>query len=134
MNLNRYPDLIPAYEHERLEALRPYQVLGTPGQELFNDFVGIVAKLFDMPIALVSLVRADDVVFIGNSGLADLSSKLRASAMMTVFSITPGYRANLAAISAPERRWAEPDAGSQPSISSRLRRARTAESAVASGC
>ncbi len=69
MALNRYPDLIPSYEHERLEALRPYLVLGTPGQGLFNDFVSVVAKLFDMPIALVSLVRAADVVFVGNQGL-----------------------------------------------------------------
>ena len=40
-------------EHERLEALRPYQVLGTPGQVLFNGFVSVVAKLFDVPIALM---------------------------------------------------------------------------------
>ena len=69
MTDTRYPGLIPSYEHERLVALQPYQVLGTPGQELFNDFVSVVAKLFDMPIALVSMVRADDVVFIGNAGL-----------------------------------------------------------------
>jgi hypothetical protein len=62
MDLTQYPGLIPSFEHQRLAALQPYQVLGTPGQELFNDFVGIVAKLFDTPIALVSLVRADDVV------------------------------------------------------------------------
>ena len=70
MDITQYPGLLPSYEHERLVALQPYQVLGTPGQDVFNDFVGIVAKLFDMPIALVSLVRADDVVFIGNEGLS----------------------------------------------------------------
>ena len=79
-----YPGLIPSYEHERLEALQPYQVLGTPGQELFNDFVSIVAKLFDVPIALVSLVRADNVVFIGNQGLPETTTVAREDSMCSV--------------------------------------------------
>ena len=90
MASTKYPGLIPSYEHERLEALQPYQVLGTPGQELFNDFVGIVAKLFDMPIALVSLVRADDVVFIGNKGLAESSIVDREDSMCSVAILNDG--------------------------------------------
>ena len=84
MALNLYPDLIPSYEHERLEALQPYQVLSTPGQGVFNDFVGVVAKLFDVPIALVSLVRADDVVFIGNEGLPEAAIVPREDSMCSV--------------------------------------------------
>lgn len=84
MNTTKYPGLIPSHEHERLAALLPYQVLGTPGQELFNDFVGMVAKLFDMPIALVSLVRADDVVFIGNEGLPEALVVNREDSMCSV--------------------------------------------------
>jgi hypothetical protein len=84
MDHTQYPGLIPSYEHERLAALQPYQVLGTPGQELFNDFVGIVAKLFDAPIALVSLVRADDVVFIGQEGLPEARFVNREDSMCSV--------------------------------------------------
>ena len=84
MDTTQYPGLIPSYEHERLTALQPYQVLGTPGQEVFNDFVSIVAKLFDMPIALVSLVRATDVVFIGNEGLPDAQVMARQDSMCSV--------------------------------------------------
>ncbi|WP_216725922.1 GAF domain-containing protein [Hymenobacter siberiensis] len=84
MDTNQYPGLVPSYEHERLAALQPYQVLGTPGQEVFNDFVSIVAKLFDMPIALVSLVRADDVVFIGNEGLPEALVVGREDSMCSV--------------------------------------------------
>ena len=79
-----YPDLIPSYEHERLEALQSYQVLGTPGQGVFNDFVSVVAKLFDVPIALVSLVREDDVVFIGNQGLPEAQVVAREDSMCSV--------------------------------------------------
>ncbi|MGY3087618.1 hypothetical protein ACVWYF_000644 [Hymenobacter sp. UYAg731] len=84
MDTTQYPGLIPSHEHERLAALQPYQVLGTPGQEVFNDFVSIVAKLFDMPIALVSLVRADDVVFIGNEGLPEAQVVDRQDSMCSV--------------------------------------------------
>ncbi len=90
MESTQYPDLIPSHEHERLEALQPYQVLGTPGQELFNDFVGIVAKLFDMPIALVSLVRAHDVVFIGNKGLPEAGVVAREDSMCSVAILSDG--------------------------------------------
>ena len=90
MSRARYPDLIPTYEHERLEALRPYQVLGTPGQGLFNDFVGVVAKLFDTPIALVSLVRDTDVVFVGNQGLSEVPVANREDSMCSVAILQDG--------------------------------------------
>ncbi|MBF9237350.1 GAF domain-containing protein [Hymenobacter sp. BT683] len=86
----KYPGLIPSYEHERLVALQPYQVMSTPGQELFNDFVSIVAKLFDMPIALVSLVRAEDVVFIGNKGLPEALVVDREDSMCSVAILNDG--------------------------------------------
>ena len=90
MTAASYPDLIPSYEHERLLALQPYQVLGTPGQELFNDFVSIVAKLLDVPIALISLVRATDVVFIGNAGLPEAQIVDRADSMCSVAILQDG--------------------------------------------
>ncbi|OGX89423.1 hypothetical protein BEN47_07230 [Hymenobacter lapidarius] len=90
MNDSTYSDLIPAYEHERLEALRPYRVLGTPGQGVFNDFVSVVAKLFDVPIALVSLVRESDVVFIGNAGLPEATIVDREDSMCSVAILQDG--------------------------------------------
>lgn len=85
-----YPDLIPSYEHERLEALQPYQVLGTPGQALFNDFVSVVAKLLDAPIALISLVRASDMLFVGNSGLPDATGINREDSMCSIAILNDG--------------------------------------------
>ncbi|HEX8330312.1 MAG TPA: hypothetical protein VF629_22465 [Hymenobacter sp.] len=90
MKTQQYPNLIPSYEHERLEALQPYQVLGTPGQALFNDFVSVVAKLLDVPIALVSLVRAHDVVFVGNAGLPEASVVNREDSMCSVAILQDG--------------------------------------------
>ncbi|OGX81236.1 GAF domain-containing protein [Hymenobacter glacialis] len=90
MTESSYSDLIPTYEHERLEALRPYRVLGTPGQGVFNDFVSVVAKLFDVPIALVSLVRESDVVFIGNAGLPEATIVNREDSMCSVAILQEG--------------------------------------------
>ena len=56
------------------------------------------------------------------------------SASVTERATAPSYRRKRAAISSPERRNAIPLGGSQPSIASRSRRARTAASAAASLC
>ena len=90
MNRSHYPGLIPSFEHERLEALQPYQVLATPGQGVFNDFVGVVAKLFDVPIALVSLVRESDVVFVGNAGLQEVPVTDRENSLCSVAILQDG--------------------------------------------
>ncbi len=69
----------------------------------------------------------------GNRGATRLRSKADSAASSAAPRTTQGYRANRAAISAPDRRCAVPAGGSQPSISSRVRRARIAAVAAANG-
>lgn len=85
-----HPTLTPSFEHQRLQALQPYQVLGTPGQGVFNDLVGVVARLFNVPIALVSLVRAADVVFVGNKGLPEADIARREDSLCSVAILQDG--------------------------------------------
>lgn len=59
--------LLPFNETQRLAALQAYQVSGDA--PFFDEFVRLTGKLFQVPIALVSLVEADTVWFRGNSGL-----------------------------------------------------------------
>jgi PAS domain S-box-containing protein len=47
---------LPANEAERLEALRRYEILDTPPEVAFDRITTLAARLFDVPIALVSLV------------------------------------------------------------------------------
>jgi signal transduction histidine kinase len=47
---------IPANEVERLAALYRYRILDTPPEAAFDRITTLAARLFDMPIALVSLV------------------------------------------------------------------------------
>jgi hypothetical protein len=59
--------LLPLNEAERLAALRPYQVRGTA--PFFEEFIRVTAKLFGVPIAVISLVEADTVWFKAQTGL-----------------------------------------------------------------
>ncbi|SHK19325.1 GAF domain-containing protein [Hymenobacter psychrotolerans] len=79
-----FPGLIPDDEDLRLDALRPYRVLFQPNQPLFNEFVSILAKLFAVPIALVSLVGADEVIFAGNVGLPGMGQTARSNSLCSV--------------------------------------------------
>ncbi|NJL38796.1 MAG: PAS domain-containing protein [Leptolyngbyaceae cyanobacterium SM1_4_3] len=47
---------IPANEAERLAALHRYQILDTPPETAFDRLTSLAARLFDAPIALVSLL------------------------------------------------------------------------------
>ena len=47
---------LPANEVERLEALRRYKILDTPTEVGFDRITSLAARLFDVPIALVSLL------------------------------------------------------------------------------
>ncbi|MBD2092010.1 PAS domain S-box protein [Microcoleus sp. FACHB-1515] len=47
---------IPANETKRLAALHRYKILDTPPEAAFDRITGLAARLFNMPIALISLV------------------------------------------------------------------------------
>ncbi|MDU0369658.1 GAF domain-containing protein [Hymenobacter endophyticus] len=65
-----FTSLIPEDDAQRLQALAPYQVLGSVPDAVFDELVRLTAKLFSVPIALVSLVEQDTVWFKANFGLA----------------------------------------------------------------
>lgn len=46
-------------EAERLQALRRYQILDTPPEEVFDRITRLAAGYFDVPIALISFVEAE---------------------------------------------------------------------------
>ncbi len=50
--------VLPANEAARLAALRRYDILDTPPESAFDRITSLAARLFDVPIALVSLVDA----------------------------------------------------------------------------
>ena len=53
--------IIPDNEAERLQKLREYDILDTPEEGAVNHIAAMATHMFDVPIALVSLVDADRV-------------------------------------------------------------------------
>jgi len=47
---------IPLDEKERLNTLLGLNILNTPAEERFDRYARIAASMFDMPVALVSLI------------------------------------------------------------------------------
>jgi two-component sensor histidine kinase len=73
-------------ETDRLAALRRYEILDTPPDGSFDHVAAIAARLFDVPIAIVSLVDEDRIWFKAHHGLdveqIDRSPGLCASAIL----------------------------------------------------
>ncbi len=61
--------IIPANELERLAAVRRYDVLDTPPDGAFERVTALAARLFDVPIAIVSIVDQDRIWFKSHHGL-----------------------------------------------------------------
>ena len=59
----------PVDEHVRLSALESTRLLDTDAEERFDRYTRLVRKLFDVPIALVSLVDRDRQWFKSRQGL-----------------------------------------------------------------
>ncbi len=60
---------IPKDEANRLKALERYRVMDTPSEDAFDGLTTLVARILDVPIALVSLVDANRQWFKSRYGL-----------------------------------------------------------------
>jgi len=50
---------LPPNEAQRLEELRHYELLDTPPEKAFDDITALAARIFDVPIAAVTLIDAE---------------------------------------------------------------------------
>jgi len=73
--------LLPPNEAERLQTLRQYDILHSLHEPVFNELVGLAARIFNLPIALIALVDADEVEYKATEGLPGLRSQPRAEAL-----------------------------------------------------
>jgi diguanylate cyclase (GGDEF)-like protein/PAS domain S-box-containing protein len=60
-----------AADGRRYEVLRRLELLDTPEQEVFERITRVVARLLDVPVALISLVDLDRQFFLSQVGLAE---------------------------------------------------------------
>ena len=66
----------PEQEAQRLQALKPYKMLTNLHREVFEQIARLTARLFAAPMAQVSLVDADEVLYPGNVGDPKLADRL----------------------------------------------------------
>jgi GAF domain-containing protein len=60
---------VPSQEVARLAALKRYDILDTPPDGSLNRLAALAAKLFNMPIAIISMVDEDRIWFKSRHGL-----------------------------------------------------------------
>ena len=56
-------------EIQRIEELRRYEILDTPPDGYFDDITSLASKIFNVPIAIVSLVDTDRIWFKSTCGI-----------------------------------------------------------------
>lgn len=78
-------------EAQRLRALAPYKALEHVQNDVFEHIAALTARLFATPMAQVSLVDADEVVYPGNVGAPKLADRLaRKDSICAVAVYQPG--------------------------------------------
>jgi GAF domain-containing protein len=60
---------MPYNEEARIDALRRYDILDTPPDGSFDRLAALAARMFNMPIAIISLVDKDRIWFKSHHGL-----------------------------------------------------------------
>jgi GAF domain-containing protein len=77
----------PANEEKRMEALKRYDILDTPPDGSFDRITKLASTIFDVPIAIISLVDTDRIWFKSVHGLSvkqiDREPGLCASAILS---------------------------------------------------
>ncbi|MBW3127457.1 GAF domain-containing protein [Hymenobacter profundi] len=74
--------LIPDNDAMRLRVLHQYQIVNTTPEKIFDDYVALTARLFNLPISLISLVDEERVWFKASVGApAGITSLARPDSM-----------------------------------------------------
>jgi sigma-B regulation protein RsbU (phosphoserine phosphatase) len=63
------PSLIPANEPDRLRAVRRYDILDTPPDGAFDRIAALAARIFEVPVATVTIVDEDRIWFKATHGV-----------------------------------------------------------------
>ena len=77
-----FPDsLIPADDAARLRTLHQFQIVNTTPELIFDNYTAWTAQLFNVPIALISLVDEDYVWFKSRTGGPEIGGLVRNESM-----------------------------------------------------
>lgn len=72
---------IPDNDNQRVGSLEKYQILNTPAEPAFDHIAALSAKIFQVPIVLITFINKDEVFFKANIGLPGVKSVPRAESI-----------------------------------------------------
>ncbi|WP_201983349.1 GAF domain-containing protein [Hymenobacter rubidus] len=75
------PSLVPDDDAQRLYSLRAYDLLPALTEPVFDEFVALTARIFSLPISLISVVEEADVYYPANHGMPGNNQQPRADAL-----------------------------------------------------
>ncbi len=81
--------IVPANDKERLACLKSYHILDSPPEKHFNDIAMIMAKVFNVPIALIAFVDEEEVFFKANVGMKGTSRVDRGVSLCSLAILEP---------------------------------------------
>lgn len=88
MTTNFPASLIPEHDAARLRTLHQFQIVNTTPEQIFDDYVAWAAQLFNVPIALISLVDAEYVWFKALAGATGIPGLVRNESMCSAAILT----------------------------------------------
>ncbi|PQA91758.1 hypothetical protein SAMN05421796_103111 [Chryseobacterium piscicola] len=77
-------NIIPENENERLQALQRYKITDTPSEDSFNGIAKLATQIFNVPIALISLVDSESVFFKANIGMGSAKKTNRGKSLCSL--------------------------------------------------
>jgi GAF domain-containing protein len=72
------PSVLPDQEAQRLRSLRAAYILQVPPERVLAGFVALSAQVFSLPISLLAIVEAEEVLYKASYGLPGLRTHPRA--------------------------------------------------------
>jgi hypothetical protein len=72
---------LPANEPDRLRSVRAHEILPALTEPVFDEFVALTARIFSLPISLISVVEENDVYYPANLGMPNNKQQPRVEAL-----------------------------------------------------
>lgn len=82
-------DIIPENEEQRIEALKRYKILDTTPENAFDNVAKLAAQIFEVPVALISLVDTNRVFFKANIGMGNVKNTPRGISLCSLAILNP---------------------------------------------
>lgn len=77
-------EIIPPNEAGRIDALRRYKIYNTPSEGAFDRVAKLAARIFKVPVSLISLVGAEEVFFKANVGMGTTRTTSRGVSLCSI--------------------------------------------------